>query len=91
MKMYPYLTNTKFLKNLDISTIKEQYVKINILSFSTEKVLDEITGNITGGSITIDGNSAMRRTASVSFITNNKKFNNTDIKKLLTINKKIEL
>lgn len=91
MKMYPYLTNTKFLKNLDISTIKEQYVKINVLSFSTEKVLDEITGNITGGSITIDGNSAMRRTASVSLITNNKKFNNTDIKKLLTINKKVEL
>ena len=91
MKTYPYLTNTKFLKNIDISTIKEQYVKINVLSFSTEKVLSEITGNITGGSITIDGNSAMRRTANISLITNNKKFNNTDIKQLLTINKKIEL
>ena len=91
MQTYPYLTDTKFLKSIDVLRIKQQYAKINVLSFTTEKVLNEITGNITGGSITIDGSSAMRRTASLSLITNNKKFNDVDIKKLLTINKKIEL
>lgn len=91
MQTYPYLTNTSFLRQVDNLRLKQQYVKINVLSFQSEKEIAEITGNLSGGNITIDGSSAMRRTATVSIVVIDNKFTDTDVKKLLTINKKIEL
>ena len=57
---YPYLNDSPFLEQLDRIRNKEQFVKITGLDFE-ERPLQAIEGRTTGGSITIDGNSSVRR------------------------------
>jgi len=90
-QQYPYLKNLTFLKEFDKLKIKEQFVKVNVLSFKEEEVIAEIQGSILSGNISIDGSSALRRTANISILVKDDKYSEQDVKKLLTINKKIEL
>lgn len=56
-----------FLKQLDLSRTKETYIKI--ISLNNEDLpIEEITGQSTGGSINIDGASAVRRSCSLTMI-----------------------
>ena len=87
---FPYLKNSAFLKSFDNIRLKEQYVKIIVLDFK-ENPLQEIQGKITGGSISLDGNSAMRRTGNISFIADDYENDLTTTRNLLSINKKIEV
>ena len=87
---FPYLKDSEFLKRLDENKLKEQYVKLIVLSFD-EKPIQEIQGLITGGSFTLDGSSGMRRSGNLNMITNNYTNNLINIKYLLSINKKIEV
>ena len=89
--IYPYLNDSKFLEQVNKLKIHEHFVKINVLSFATQAATAEISGYATGGTITIDGSSALRRTANVSMIAKDTKYSEKDIRKLLTNNKKIEL
>ena len=57
-----------FLKQLDYTQNKEQYVRITALSMD-EQPIERLEGKITGGSINIDGNSSIRRTCSLSLTT----------------------
>lgn len=57
----------KFLKQLDEWSNKEVYARIISLSWE-EKVREEISGYITGGSITVDGSSCLRRTCNLTLI-----------------------
>ena len=59
------LLDQEFLKQLFQYKEKELYAKIVALNFNEEPI-EEITGKITGGSINVDGNSAVRRTCSLS-------------------------
>ena len=61
------LLDQEFLKQLYKQKEKEIYAKIVALNFAEEPI-EEITGKITGGSINVDGNSAVRRTCSLSLI-----------------------
>ena len=89
---FPYLKNNAFLKELfNRINLKEQYVKIIVLSFQQEKPIQEIQGRITGGNFNLDGSSGMRRTGNISLIADEYENNFTDIQHLLTINKKIEI
>ena len=88
---YPYLSDSAFLKQFDKLRIKEQFVKINVLSFEDERILTSIQGDVLSGNISIDGSSAIRRTANISVLVKNDKYSTQDIKKILTINKKIEI
>ena len=56
-----------FLKKLDESKCREVYARITALSLK-ELPLEHIEGKVTGGSINIDGTSAVRRTCNLSMI-----------------------
>lgn len=57
----------QFLIDLQSSHIQEKYAKITTLTWD-ENPIREITGQITGGSSNIDGNSAIRTTISLTMI-----------------------
>ena len=86
---FPYLKDSAFLKKFDETKLKEQYVKLVVLTFD-EKPIQQIQGKITGGSFTIDGSSGMRRTGNLTMIADDYQNDLTDTKHLLSINKKIE-
>lgn len=87
---YPYLIDTDFLKKFDQITIKEQFVKISVLTFQ-EKIIREIQGEVTTGSISVDGNSSVRRTANLTLVAPEADNDLTDINHILSLNKKIRL
>ena len=91
MYNFKYLDDTAFLKYFDKVKLKQQYAKIVVLTFAEEKPIAEIQGRVTGGSIALNGDSAMRRTANISFIADPYKNDLTDTKHLLSINKKVQL
>ena len=66
MKNNPLL-DTNFLKQLDLENQKEIFVKIISLN-QNEEPIEAIEGRATGGSINIDGSSAVRRTCSISLV-----------------------
>lgn len=61
------LMDKEFLKSLDDFNNKEVYVRVTALTFDEEPI-EMIEGRATGGSINIDGASAIRRTCSLSLI-----------------------
>ena len=89
--MQKYLTDASFLKEIDLLKTKEQYVRITILTFA-EKPIADIEGNVTAGSINIDGSSSMRRTCNITFVpTQDQIIDYKDINNLLSINKKVKV
>ena len=88
---FPYLKDTNFLKRFNKTKLKEQYVKIVVLTFQQEKPIQEIQGRTTGGSFNFDGSSSMRRTGNISLVADEYNNDLTNIQHLLTINKKIEV
>ena len=87
---YPYLKDSSFLKSFDSIRNKEQYVKITVLNFE-EKPIQAIEGRVIGGTLNLDGNSAVRRTCNLSMVATDYENDLTNINNLLSINKKIEL
>ena len=83
---FPYLKDKKFLKNFNKEKLKQQYVKLNVLT-KDEKSIQQIQGRVLGGSFSFDGSSSMRRTGNLSMIMKeeDKSF------ELLQMNKKIEV
>ena len=65
--MYNPLLDKDFIYKLNQYKHKEIYVKIISLDFS-EQPIEEISGRTNSGSINLDGNSAVRRTCSLSFV-----------------------
>ena len=65
--MQDYLLDQQFLKTLDRSQERETYVRITSLSLN-DFPREEIIGRATGGSINIDGASAVRRSCSLSML-----------------------
>ena len=88
---YIYLNDKNFLINFNNQKVKEQFIKIIFLDWE-EKPIKEVQSLVISGSITIDGNSSMRRTCSLQvFIPSTNYSNITDTKNLFSINKKIYL
>ena len=86
-----YLKDTAFLRELDKNNNKFFYVKIIVLDMQ-EKPISAIEGRIeTGSSINIDGKSAVRRTADLSFVALEEENDLTNVDNLLSINKKISI
>lgn len=88
---YPYLNDDKFLKVMDLLPQKEIFIKITSLDFFTENPIAEIQGRTTGGSINLDGKSAVRRTASINMVADENNYNIVDVKNIISINKKIAI
>lgn len=90
-KKYDYLTDADFLKYVDSLHLKEQYAKITLLDWE-ENPIKDIQGIVTGGNISLDGRSAIRRTISISvYVDNSDIIGVTDIDNLFSINKKMKL
>ena len=66
--MKTYLLDKNFLKQLDAENQKEIYAKIISLNIHEEPI-ESIEGKITGGSISIDGSSAVRRSCNLTMVT----------------------
>ena len=70
-----YLLDKDFLKELDNYRNKEIYARVTALTLD-ELPIETIEGKITGGTINIDGTSAIRRTCSISLISKAININN---------------
>ena len=62
-----FLLDDVFLERLHNQTQRELWVKVLALTLD-EDPIEEITGRITGGSVSIDGSSKMRRSCSLTMI-----------------------
>ena len=91
MRQYEYLKDPQFLKYVDELQAKEQYVRIVVLDWKTEKPLGEIQGKTSAGSNNLNGSSSVRRTASLTLVADDEIYDITNIKNLVSINKKIKL
>lgn len=67
MTQYNPLLDTQFLLELDKQKEREVYARVIALSFD-EQPVETIEGQVTSGSINIDGASAVRRTCSLSLV-----------------------
>ena len=88
---FPYLKDSAFLKDFDEIKIKQQFVKIIALTFKEQKPIAEIQGKVTGGSLSLNGDSAMRRTGNISLVADDYENSFFNINHLLSINKKVEI
>ena len=69
------LLDKDFLKELDNYNSREIYARITALTVN-ELPIESIEGRVTGGSINIDGASAVRRTCSISLVAQGVDINN---------------
>lgn len=65
--MNNFLLDSDFLVDLDNYKQRELYVKVIALTLE-EDPIDEIQGRVTGGSISVDGSSKLRRSCSLNLI-----------------------
>ena len=75
---------------LDKLNIRTHYAKIILLSFD-DKPIREIQGNITAGSLSVNGSSSVRRTISLTMLANEHNSNIEDIDNEISINKKVKV
>ena len=102
IKHYPYLQNpwyeTKteqqdrlnFLQKIDKFVNQKQYVKLTLLDWN-EKPLRAIEGEISSGSISKDGSSAVRRSCQLTAALDAQSYDSRDIDSDFSINKKVYL
>ena len=85
-----FLKDKVFLEKLDNARIKQQYVRLTVLSW-TEDPIVEIQGKAISGSLNLDGNSSLRRTANFTMFAEEKENDLTRINEDLSINRKVKL
>ena len=68
MVLNNYLQDEDFLKELDLYPHTVKYAKIIALT-NNERPLQEIQGKVTSGSVNIDGTAKVRRTCSLTLVT----------------------
>ena len=90
MKKYNYLNDRPFLMEVFQERNLHQYIKITALTF-TERPIQEIQGRVTGGNLSLNGDSAIRRTANLNVFIEEDEANYYDLKNLFTINKKFRI
>ena len=89
--MNDYLNDKIFLRELDEMPEKEQYIRIIVLD-QNEYELEEIQGYVTsGGTLSINGDSSVRRTCTLNMIADDKYRNVMETSNLLSINKRIKI
>ena len=84
------LKDSSFLRQLDIENNKIFYAKILVLD-KNEIPLRPIEGRISAGSLSINGNSNIRRAGNLTFLAEEELNDLTDIDNLLSMNKKIKV
>lgn len=88
---YPYLKDEKFLVLADTQRLQTQHIKLTLLDWD-ENPIQEIQGIATGGTISLNGSSAIRRTCSLNMTVDEiAETAITSVKNLISINKKLFL
>lgn len=88
---YVYLNDSDFLEKINSDRQQTQYVKIILLDWE-ENPIEEIQGLTTGGSINLNGDSAVRRTCNLSMYVYKENYMRiTDPNNMISINKKVFL
>lgn len=90
MRELSLLLDAPFLRQLDLEKIKVYFVKIIILT-RDEIPVRAIEGRVSTGSLSINGNSSMRRAGSITFLAEEKENDLTDVDNLLSMNRKIKI
>lgn len=75
--MKTFLYDTEFLKQLDYHREKDSYARITLLTID-DYPRESIEGTVTGGSINVDGASAVRRSCSLELLVTNKDMQNNN-------------
>lgn len=88
-RVYEYLEDEAFLRELHEKRTRTTYCKITVLDFATEEVIKEIQGQVTSGSISVNSSSTVRRTLSLSMVADSNYSHLEDIDNLISINKKV--
>ena len=88
--MFEYMNDMNFLTALDKLRIKSHYAKIVLLSFD-EKPIREIQGNITGGNLSVNGSSSVRRTINLTMLADETNSDLENIDNEISINKKVRV
>lgn len=86
----PYLSDKEFLKIVDHMQLKEQYIKLVLLDWQ-EREIDEVQGYVQNGSISVNGQSSVRRTLSLTVTLDDDTYNPLDIEAKFSANKKIKV
>ena len=88
-KTYPYLNDETFLQEIDTQHLQNQYIKLTLLDWD-ENPIKEIQGNATGGSLSLNGNSAVRRTCSLTMVIKDETESQImNVKNFISIGKKV--
>lgn len=86
-----FLKDKTFLDKLDTLPVKEQYVRITVLSWD-EQPIQEIQGRvINAGSLTLDGTSTVRRTCTLSLFAEERENDLENVDQLFSVNKKVKI
>lgn len=88
--MDDFLKDKVFLDKLDKERIKQQYVRLTVLSWEEDPIA-QIQGRAISGSLNLDGNSSLRRTANFTMFAEEKENDLTRINQDLSINRKVKL
>ena len=86
-KNYPYLNDLDFLTKIINIINPVYYTQVSLLN-KQQELIRVVTGKTVSANINIDGNSAVRRTANLSFVMEEK---DKDAQSLFQLNKKIYL
>lgn len=86
-----YLNDKKFLDILFSKKVKNHYAKISLLDFKTEDFSKNFVGKVTAGTVTLSATSAVRRTCSLTVVTNSEDNDLTNIDNDISLNKKFQL
>lgn len=90
MTKYEYLLDSAFLRQVDYANIKTLYCRIILLN-NNEDAIAAIEGKATGGQISVNSSSAVRRSGSVTLVADENSYKITDIRNLISIDKMMEL
>ena len=92
---YNYLKDSSFLQELIGEKVSEQFIKDPsykpMPQKGNEKPLKEIQGKTTGGNLSLNGSSSIRRTGSISLCVDENDNDLTNIEHLFSINKKVKI
>ena len=90
MTKYDYLLDDAFLKQINYSNNITLHCRIFVMN-RDEAVIGTIEGKTSGGSLSLNGSSAIRRTGSLTIIADDSTYRITDVRNLLAIDKLIEI
>lgn len=88
--MKDFLNDKAFLDKVDRLKIKEQFIRLTVLSWSEDPIC-EIQGKALSGSLNIDGTSSMRRTGNLSLYADTKINDLTNFNNEIAINRKVKV